>query len=74
MYLGEKRCRRFRIIPGCVPQGLRGGPDGGDRRAQFVGDVGDEVAAHGFEASQIVHLHQDTQNTAGASGERGGVR
>ena len=52
---------RRRVVQGAVLEGLGEALDGGDRRLELVGDVGDEVAPHRLEPLEARHVveHDD---------------
>ena len=58
--LGEHDLERLTVgLLDAVEEVLQVGPDGGDRRLEFVGDVGDEVAAarSRFSSSWLIRLN-----------------
>jgi len=62
-----------RIADGAVAQRLDEGLQGGDRRAQFVGGVGDKVAPQPHDAAQVAEILQDDHAAdAGGVGHRRG--
>src|SRR5712691_4383744 len=71
----EKAPAMLRIVHGAGEQGFREALNGGERGAKFVGNVGDEIAAHAFELAQLgdVVKHDDGAGSfAGAHRRDGG--
>src|SRR5712691_1687414 len=71
----EKVPAMLRIVHGAGEQGFREALNGGKRGAEFVGNVGDEIAAHAFELAQLgdVVKHDDRAGRfAGAHRSDGG--
>ena len=71
--------RKRAAAPGSPPcrggaQRLGGGADRGDRRAELVRDVGDEVAADRLEAAQVGDVEEDGEHAAEAGEARARTR
>ena len=72
MRLGEA-AGRGRLVESAVAQGLGVAADGGERRLELVGDVGDEVPPHVGHAGQLGGVAGD-HHGAPSPPEQGGAR
>jgi hypothetical protein len=71
----KKPIVRVRIIFCAIEKGFNKAFDQSQRRAEFVGNVGDEFAARVFELLNARHVVEDENaaiNTAGTTGKNGG--
>ena len=59
------------VVGGAVLQGFDEGAEGGEGRAQLVGDVGDEVAADGFGLAEVGEIAEEDQALAQAGDPKG---
>src|SRR6266849_5715374 len=68
----EKAPAMLRIVHGAGEQRFREALNGGERGAKFVGNVGDEIAAHAFELAQLGDVVKDHDGAGSFAGARRG--
>ena len=62
----------FGIVEGAGEQGFGEALNGGERRFEFVGDVGDEILAHAFQAAEFGDIVKHDDGSGRFSGRGSG--